>query len=136
STAGATGRFTSPSPRPSSSASSSRWCSHCSGADGGAARRRPGSMALYKAEAVVLRSRSLGEADKIVTLFTYERGKVEAVARGVRRPRSRLLGVTQLFIHGRFLPYERKSLDTISQGEIVRSFLPLDRKSTRLNSSH
>ena len=82
-------------------------------------------MALYKAEAVVLRSRSLGEADKIVTLFTYERGKVEAVARGVRRPRSRLLGVTQLFTHGRFLLYERKSLDTISQGEIVRSFLPL-----------
>src|SRR5690606_40657909 len=38
---------------------------------------------------------------------------------------SDLLGVTQLFTHGRFLLYERKSLDTISQGEIVRSFLPL-----------
>lgn len=82
-------------------------------------------MSLYKAEAVVLRSRNLGEADKIVTLFTFERGKVDAVARGVRRPRSRLLGVTQLFTHGRYLLYERKSLDTISQGEIVRSFLPL-----------
>ncbi len=82
-------------------------------------------MSLYKAEAVVLRSRNLGEADKIVTLFTYERGKVDAVAKGVRRPRSRLLGVTQLFTHGRYMLYERKSLDTISQGEIVRSFLPL-----------
>lgn len=82
-------------------------------------------MSLYKAEAVVLRSRNLGEADKIVTLFTYERGKVDAVAKGVRRPRSRLLGVTQLFTHGRYMLYERKSLDTISQGEIVRAFLPL-----------
>lgn len=82
-------------------------------------------MSLYKAEAVVLRGRNLGEADKILTLFTYERGKVDGVARGVRRPRSRLLGVTQLFTHGRYMLYERKSLDTISQGEIVRSFLPL-----------
>lgn len=82
-------------------------------------------MSLYKAEAIVLRARNLGEADKIMTLFTFERGKVDAVARGVRRPRSRLLGVTQLFTHGRYLLYERKSLDTISQGEIVRSFLPL-----------
>ncbi len=82
-------------------------------------------MSLYKAEAVVLRSRNLGEADKIVTLFTYERGKVDAVAKGVRRPRSRLLGVTQIFTHGRYLLYERRSLDTISQGEMVRSFLPL-----------
>lgn len=83
-------------------------------------------MSLYKAEGVVLRTRNLGEADKIITLFTYERGKIEAAAKGVRRPRSRLLGATQLFTHGRYLLFERKSsLDTLSQGEVVHTFLPL-----------
>jgi len=82
-------------------------------------------VGLYKAEGVVLRTRNLGEADKIVTFFTHDRGKVEAVARGVRRPRSRLLGPTQLFTYGRYLFFEGKSLDTVSQGEIIDSFRPL-----------
>lgn len=82
-------------------------------------------MSLYKTEGVVLRTRNLGEADKIITLFTEERGKVEAVAKGARRPRSRLLGPTQLFTQGRYLLFQRKSLDTMSQGDIVRSFRPL-----------
>ncbi|HEY8417441.1 MAG TPA: DNA repair protein RecO [Limnochordales bacterium] len=82
-------------------------------------------MGLYKAEGVVLRARNLGEADKIVTFFTHSRGKVEAVARGVRRPRSRLLGPTQLFTYGRYLFFEGKNLDTLSQGEIAESFRPL-----------
>lgn len=80
-------------------------------------------MALYKAEGIVLRTRNLGEADKIATLFTYERGKVDAVARGVRRPRSQFVGVSQAFTHGRYLLYKgKKDLDTMRQGEIVRSF--------------
>jgi len=82
-------------------------------------------VGLYKAEGVVLRSRNLGEADKIVTFFTHTRGKVEAVAKGARRPRSRLLGPTQLFTHGRYLFFEGKNLDTISQGEIVQPFRSL-----------
>lgn len=83
-------------------------------------------MALYKAQGIVLRTRNLGEADKIATLFTHERGKVDAVARGVRRPRSQFVGVTQAFTHGRFLLYEGKSdLDTLRQGEIIGSFAPL-----------
>lgn len=82
-------------------------------------------MALYKAQGIVLRTRNLGEADKIVTLFTHERGKAEAVARGVRRPRSQFVGVTQSFTHGQYLIYEGKSLDTLRQGDIVRSFRSL-----------
>ncbi|MBO8142072.1 MAG: DNA repair protein RecO [Firmicutes bacterium] len=82
-------------------------------------------MAVYKAEGIVLRARNLGEADKILTLFTPARGKVEAVARGARRARSRLMGATQLFTHGRYLLFEGKELDSLSQGEIIHSFRPL-----------
>ena len=43
-------------------------------------------MGLYHCEGIILRTRGLGEADRIVTLFTKEKGKIEAVARGARRP--------------------------------------------------
>lgn len=49
-------------------------------------------MALHKTPGVVLRRRALGEADRIVTLFTRKFGKLRAVAKGVRKPKSRLAG--------------------------------------------
>lgn len=82
-------------------------------------------MALYKAEGIVLRTRNLGEADRIITLYTREKGKVECVARGSRRQRSRLTGATQLFTHGRYMLYSGKSLDSLSQAEIAESFVRL-----------
>ena len=51
---------------------------------------------IYKTEAIVLRQNSLGEADRIVTLYTPLNGKVRAVARGVRRPNSKLSGQLEL----------------------------------------
>jgi hypothetical protein len=53
-------------------------------------------MGIYKAEAIVLRSMVYKEADRILTLFTREEGKVSAVARGVRKTTSRLRGAVQL----------------------------------------
>jgi len=71
-------------------------------------------MALYKTEGIVIRTRNLGEADRIITLYTRDRGKVEGVARGSRRARSRLMGATQLFTYGHYLMYSGRSLDTMS----------------------
>ncbi len=82
-------------------------------------------MALYRTEAVVLRTRNLGEADKILTLFTKDRGKVSAVARGSRRPRNHLMGVSQLFTHSNFLIFRGKNLDSVSQGTIINAWLNL-----------
>lgn len=73
----------------------------------------------------MLRTRNLGEADKVVTIYTKTHGKVAAVARGSRRVRNRLLGITQIFTHGRYLLFEGKNLDSLSQGEIIHSFQPL-----------
>lgn len=79
-------------------------------------------MALYKAEGVVLRTRNLGEADKICVIYSREEGKLSAVARGSRRSRSRLLSISQPFTHARYLLYRGRSLDSIRQGETVSSF--------------
>lgn len=46
----------------------------------------------YKTSAIVLRGRAYGEADRILTLFTTERGKIDAIAKGVRRTKSHLAG--------------------------------------------
>lgn len=82
-------------------------------------------MGLYHCEGIVLRTRNIGEADRIVTLLTKEKGKIEAVARGARRPRNRLVGATQHFSYLRALIFTGKSLDQLSQGEIIKSFAPL-----------
>lgn len=79
-------------------------------------------MALYNVDGIVIRVRNFQEADKIVVLLTREEGKVEAVARGARRPRSRLSAATQLFSRLRAQLFSGKSLDTLSQAEIVESF--------------
>ena len=46
----------------------------------------------YQTKAVVLKARALGEADRLLTLFTESQGRLSAVARGARRPKSRIGG--------------------------------------------
>lgn len=75
------------------------------------------ALDLYKAEGLVLRTRDLGEADKILVIYTREEGKVSAVARGARRARSRLLAISQPFTHGAYQFYRGRGLDTLSQGD-------------------
>ncbi|KUO64051.1 MAG: DNA repair protein RecO [Gracilibacter sp. BRH_c7a] len=82
-------------------------------------------MAVYKADAIVIRSREYGEADKLLTLFSRERGKLEAVAKGVRKPKSTQRGGTQLFTYADFLLYKGKSLDTVNQVHPRESFIHL-----------
>ncbi len=69
----------------------------------------------------MLRVRNLGEADRIVTVYTQERGKLNAVARGARRIRNRLLSPTQLFTHGLYLIFRGQGLHNLSQAEIIQS---------------
>ncbi len=80
---------------------------------------------VYSAEAVVLRRTDLGEADRIVTLYTPRQGKLRAVAKGSRRPTSRLGGHLELFTHSRLLLAKGRELDIITQAETVSSFIGL-----------
>ena len=79
-------------------------------------------MGIYKEEAIVLRSMAYGEADQDLTLFTRGTGKVAAIAKGVRKPSSRLRGAVQLFSHSHLVIYSGKNLDTISQGDADENF--------------
>ncbi|HTA37680.1 MAG TPA: DNA repair protein RecO, partial [Candidatus Acidoferrales bacterium] len=73
----------------------------------------------YKTRAVVLRGRVLGEADRIFTLFSTERGKIDAVAKGVRRAKSQLSGRLEFGNECQFGMHRGRSLDVIASAEIV-----------------
>ena len=76
----------------------------------------------YKSRGVVLKNAPLGEADRIVTLYTLDLGKVRGIARGARRTKSRLGGHLEPLTHVRFSVAEGRSLDTITEAETIDSF--------------
>jgi DNA repair protein RecO (recombination protein O) len=83
----------------------------------------PGS---FKTEAVVLRSIRYGEADRVLHLYTADRGRVGAVAKGVRRVRSRLGGRLEPLARVRLVLHEgRGELCTVSQADTVRAHAAL-----------
>jgi DNA repair protein RecO (recombination protein O) len=74
----------------------------------------------YKTEAVVLRSLRLGEADRVLHLYTPSRGRVGAVAKGVRRTRSRVGARLEPFSHVALVLHEgRGELHTVSGVDTV-----------------
>ncbi len=77
---------------------------------------------LQRVSSVVIRQRDLGEADRIVVLFTRESGKLGAVAKGVKRPRSKLAGALQLFAHVEALLAAGRTLDVVTQARPVEAF--------------
>jgi DNA repair protein RecO (recombination protein O) len=80
----------------------------------------------FKTEAVVLRSIRYGEADRVLHLYTPDRGRVGAVAKGVRRVRSRLGGRLEPLMRSRLVLHEgRGELCTVSQADTVHSHAAL-----------
>jgi DNA repair protein RecO len=81
-------------------------------------------LRTYRVSALVLRLRNLGEADRVLTLLTQEKGKLTAVAKGARRPRSKLASL-QAFSLATLQLAAGKNLDTITQAIVRLPFLTL-----------
>ncbi|MHB1987743.1 MAG: DNA repair protein RecO [Acidimicrobiales bacterium] len=79
-------------------------------------------MATFRDEGVVLRTLKLGEADRIVTMVTPEHGKVRAVAKGVRKPKSKLAGRLEPMTHLSMMCWKGRELDVVSQVEVIDHF--------------
>lgn len=80
---------------------------------------------VYKTPAIVLRQRRLGDTDKIITLYTANYGKLDAVAKGVRRLKSRLAGHVEPLNHGSYMIAHGRSLDIVTQAQTIETFQPL-----------
>lgn len=76
----------------------------------------------YKTEAVVLRQMSLGEADRILTLYTPDMGKLRTVAKGIRRAKSRLSGHLELLNCVSISLSQGRNLDVITEVQAIQSF--------------
>lgn len=79
-------------------------------------------MTLYRDRGVVLRTIRLGEADRIVTFVTESHGKVRAVAKGVRRTKSRFGARLEPLGHAALLLYQGRELDVVTQAESIEHF--------------
>jgi recombinational DNA repair protein (RecF pathway) len=84
--------------------------------------RENGRVQGYRDDGVVLRTQKLGEADRIITLLTRHNGRVRAVAKGVRRTKSRFGARLEPFTHVDVMIHPGRSLDTISQAEVIRAY--------------
>jgi len=86
-------------------------------------------MPLREAEAIILRSYPLGEADRLVSFLGRSTGRLRGVARGARRPRSRFGSTLEPLSHIRIWFYERETreLVRINQCELIASFLEAQR---------
>lgn len=76
---------------------------------------------LEKCEGIVIRVNDYGETNKIVTIYTREWGKVGVMARGAKKPNSRLAAITQPFTYGYYLIQTGRGLGGLQQGEIISS---------------
>ena len=83
-------------------------------------------MSQYNDKGVVLRGWRLGESDRIVVLLTAEHGKVRAVAKGVRKTKSKFGGRLELTSHVSFQMFEgRGELGIVTQAETIDRFVNL-----------
>jgi DNA repair protein RecO (recombination protein O) len=88
----------------------------------------------YKTEAVVLRSFRLGEADRVLHLYTLERGRIGAVAKGVRKTKSRFGARLEPLSHGELLLHQGGGdLQTVTGAELIRSHRQIREEPYRLS---
>ena len=80
---------------------------------------------LYRVDAIVLKRTDHGEADRLLTLLTPDRGKLRAIAKGVRKPTSRKGGHVELFTHSALMLAQGKTFDVVTQADTVDSFIDL-----------
>lgn len=79
-------------------------------------------MKDYKTQGIIIRVRDYQEADRIITIFSRDHGKIQAIAKGCRKQKSQKRGIIQLFTHADFALYKGRNMDTVVQCEARDSF--------------
>jgi DNA repair protein RecO (recombination protein O) len=89
-------------------------------------------VSLYRDRGVVLRTHKLGEADRIVIVLSRDHGKIRAVAKGVRKTKSRFGGRLEPPSHVDLLLYQGRELDIVTQADTLEHFAPVREDFDRL----
>jgi DNA repair protein RecO (recombination protein O) len=92
-------------------------------------------MPPIKTKGINLKFVRVGEADKILTIFTSDLGKISAIAKGARRPRSKFGGRLEPFAFNNYLLATGRSLYVVSQAETIESFRALREEEQKLRAA-
>jgi DNA repair protein RecO (recombination protein O) len=79
-------------------------------------------MAQYTTEGIVIGGSKFSEADRILRILTKDRGKISAIAKGVRRGKSKFSGCLEPMMVNTFLLAEGRNMDIVCQAENIRSY--------------
>ena len=90
----------------------------------------------YKVEGVVLKRVNIGEGDRIITLFTRQRGKVVGIAKGVRKLTSKRSGSLEIATRGEFFFYQGKYLDILTQAQFLSGYQKARQNLIRITQLH
>ncbi|MFL7814223.1 MAG: DNA repair protein RecO [Anaerolineales bacterium] len=75
-----------------------------------------------RTEGIILRRRDFGESDRILVVFTRKLGRISAIAKGSRKPSSKIAGHLEVFMRSSFLISRGRNLHLITQAEVLESF--------------
>lgn len=78
-----------------------------------------------KIRGIVLRATDIRESDRMLTLFSMEKGKLAVYARGARKQKSKFLCASQVFCHGEYLLHRRNGLLILAQADVTETFYPI-----------
>jgi DNA repair protein RecO (recombination protein O) len=91
----------------------------------------PRAERAFRTQGIILKRRDFGEADRLLTVFTPERGKIDVIAKGTRKPTSQKTGHVELFTRADMLVHKGRDLDILAQAEMLAPYLPLREDLTR-----
>jgi len=80
---------------------------------------------VYRTTGIIIKRHKFGEADRLLTIFTADCGKVRAIAKGAMRPGSKLGGNVELLTHSQLMLARGRNLDIVTQAQAIDNFLPI-----------
>lgn len=92
-------------------------------------------MSLSAVNGIVIRYCNYRDNDRILTLFTKERGRVDALARGCRKPKSQLLPCSELFFCGEFIVFKNRDRYIVNSCSPIETFYPIRNDVNRLSAA-
>ncbi len=79
-------------------------------------------MGYVSTKGILIREVNIGEADKIVTIFSKDYGKLQASARGARRPKSKLVAGMQFLCYSDYMLFSGKNMYSMNSCDVIESF--------------
>ncbi len=89
-------------------------------------------MGFLKTQGIVIKEVNTGEADKIITLFSRNRGRISALSRGGKRPKSKLAAASQIMCYGEYVLYSGREIYTVNSCEVIEPFYEIRNDMVRL----